>query len=26
NIASAVAPSNDKQGVLTIIEQEVLNK
>ncbi|MEI5738837.1 hypothetical protein WB049_25100, partial [Staphylococcus aureus] len=22
----AVAPSNDKQGVLTIIEQEVLNK
>ncbi|HGZ9273252.1 TPA: hypothetical protein ACOFO0_003130, partial [Staphylococcus aureus] len=25
-IASAVAPSNDKQGVLTIIEQEVLNK
>ncbi|WP_253953797.1 hypothetical protein, partial [Staphylococcus aureus] len=23
---SAVAPSNDKQGVLTIIEQEVLNK
>ncbi|HHX0299258.1 TPA: Cof-type HAD-IIB family hydrolase [Staphylococcus aureus] len=26
NIASAVAPSNDKQGVLTIIEQEVLKK